>query len=78
MLQKSWGLAEATAVTPYPPYNPVYIYIYILHFVYQLSSLFLRYWDQSMSIGVGENTVNMVKVAMEHPALAHFTHVDVK
>jgi hypothetical protein len=36
------------------------------------------YWDQSMSIGVGENTVNMVKVAMERPALAHFTHVDVK
>jgi hypothetical protein len=27
---------------------------------------------------VKENTMNMVKVAMEQPALAHFTHVDVK
>jgi hypothetical protein len=75
MLQKSWGPGGGEGCDALFFMQPC---IYILHFVCQPSSRFLSYGHPTHRFGVGENTTNMVKVAMEQPALAHFTKVDIK
>jgi hypothetical protein len=81
MLQKSWGPGRGDggyALSFMQPYIYTYFHILTRFSAFELVTSSTTVLASERTLEVRENTINMVKVAVEKPDLVHFTHVDVK